>query len=59
MIDMKELSILLKWASENLEAIEEIQSADGATRIRFQDGRCGLLYIDENGLPCAAIPAAV
>ena len=57
MIDMEKLSILLKWASENLDALEEIMATGETAQIQLKDGRRGLLYLDASGLPCVALPA--
>lgn len=58
-IDMEKLSILLKWASENLKTVEEVVATGETARVRLQDGRCGLLYLDGNGMPCVSLPEAV
>lgn len=57
MIDVEKLSILLKWASENLDTLEEVTASGDTAQIQLKDGRRGFLYLDTRGLPCVALPA--
>ena len=57
MLNTKNISILLRWALEHIDApIQEIQALDGAVKVQLADGRSGLLVMTELG-PMAAIPA--
>lgn len=58
-MNMERLSVLLKYAVENLGSLNEIAATDTGVYFRLTDGRAGLLMMGPDNPPMAAIPSEV
>lgn len=58
-MNMERLSVLLKYAVENLGPLNEIAATDTGVYFRLTDGRAGLLMMGPDGAPMVAIPGEV
>lgn len=58
-MNMERLSVLLKYAVENLGSLNEIAATDTGVYFRLTDGRAGLLMMGPDGVPMAALPSEV
>lgn len=56
---MERLSVLLKYAVENLGPLNEIAATDTGVYFGLTDGRAGLLMMGPDGVPMAALPSEV
>lgn len=57
MLTTKNLSALLRWARDNVDApLEAVYTVGDTLRLQLRDGRAGVLYL-EDGKPCLMLPA--